>query len=97
MKQTGNTTSKIRNLILGVVLLCSFSFATIPLDKQAHFALSYIGVDVLTELGVPRPVASLGVLLVGIFKEYVNDKVPDEGDLAADIAGVLLWNIVVEL
>lgn len=60
----------------------------VPVDKVAHFGVSYVVTDQLIRTGMPREQAVATMLFVGWLKEVVDDRV-DPYDLAADAAGAL--------
>lgn len=60
----------------------------IPVDKAAHFGLSYVITDQLMRAGMPPTQAAALTFGVGWLKE-VTDPVLDPGDLLADGLGCL--------
>ncbi|MFN3431204.1 MAG: hypothetical protein ACK46X_14780 [Candidatus Sericytochromatia bacterium] len=60
----------------------------IPVDKAAHFGVSYVVTDQLMRAGM-RPEQAVGVTLFGGWLKEVLDRQFDPTDLAADAAGAL--------
>ena len=60
----------------------------IPVDKAAHFGVSYVVTDQLMRAGM-RPEQAVGVTLFGGWLKEVVDRQFDATDLAADAAGAL--------
>ena len=66
----------------------------IPVDKAAHFGVSYVICDQLQRnAGFNRFWASVTTLAIGAAKEKFVDDHWDSGDFAADCAGVLCWHV----
>jgi hypothetical protein len=66
----------------------AFALGPLPVDKVAHFGVSYVLTDQLQRAGVPPAQAIAVTLLIGWLKEVVDGRL-DAGDLAADAAGSL--------
>lgn len=64
------------------------AWSPLPVDKAAHFGLSYVVMDQLMRAGVPVEQALVATMLVGWLKEVTDGEI-DGGDLAADAAGCL--------
>ena len=60
----------------------------VPVDKAAHFGVSYVMTDQLIRLGATREQALAVTLVLGLFKE-VTDRPFDPYDMAANVAGAL--------
>ena len=76
------------------MLTPSLCFASIPVDKAAHFGVSYVICDQLQRnAGFNRFWASVTTLAIGAAKEKFVDDHWDSGDFAADCAGVLCWHV----
>lgn len=90
----------MKRLLVTLMLLASVSYA--DSDKAAHFGVSYVLTDVSIRLYEKafrmdkKSAAIFGsslVLLIGISKEYMDTNI-DGGDIAANIAGIALKNLV---
>jgi hypothetical protein len=88
----------LRRELIGAVLLVGCLWVTpahaemTPFaDKAAHFGLSYVMTDQLVRVGAPTDWAILGVIGIGLTKEFLDSRrgTFDFGDLTADIAGAL--------
>ncbi|MEB3328709.1 MAG: hypothetical protein VKQ33_05705 [Candidatus Sericytochromatia bacterium] len=66
----------------------ALAVSPVPVDKVAHFGVSYVLTDQLQRAGVPPAQAIAVTLLIGWLKEVLDGQV-DGGDLAADAAGSL--------
>lgn len=60
----------------------------VPVDKAAHFGVSYVVADQLMRAGM-RPEHAVGVTVFGGWVKELLDRQFDAGDLAADAAGAL--------
>jgi hypothetical protein len=87
----------IAAIVAGLVLalpLTAEASADVPLDKTAHFAVSYLICDQLhRNCGMNKFWASVTTLAIGAAKEKFIDDHWDGGDFAADCAGVLFYQI----
>lgn len=81
-----------RLLLTGGLLVASAlparAWSPVPVDKVAHFGVSYVLTDQLLRANVPLEQAIVVTLLVGWLKEVTDGEI-DAGDLAADLAGSL--------
>ena len=82
-------------LVLSLPLTAEASGITNPpLDKTAHFAVSYLICDQLhRNCGMNKFWASVTTIAIGAAKEKFIDDHWDGGDFAADCAGVLFYQI----
>lgn len=60
----------------------------VPVDKAAHFGVSYAVTDQLIRLGA-SPEQAVGITIFGGWLKEVLDRQFDPYDLAADVAGAL--------
>ena len=84
--------------IIAVLLSAAFLFPSLtyamPPDKAAHFAVSYMLNDQLKRHTKMTTLERKGtVLLIGYAKERWIDSKFDRNDFAADMAGVLFYEI----
>ena len=86
---------KLIAVIAAVLMLTpSYCFASRPVDKAAHFGVSYVICDQLQRnAGFNRFWASVTTLAIGAAKEGLIDDHWDSGDFAADCAGVLYYQV----
>jgi len=84
---------KLLTTLLIVATLGLPVFATVRVDHAAHFGLSYFAVDTLSRVGIPKDIAAILVIGAGLYKEYVIDVAPDQGDIVADVSAVFIWTI----
>ena len=84
--------------LIAVLLSAAFLFPSItyamPTDKAAHFGVSYMLSDQLKRHTKMTTLERIGtVLLVGYAKEQWIDSKFDKRDFAADMAGVLFYEV----
>ncbi|MNT65628.1 hypothetical protein D3C72_2036240 [compost metagenome] len=60
----------------------------VPVDKAAHFGISYAVTDQLIRLGA-TPEQAVGITIFGGWLKEVLDRQFDPYDMAADVAGAL--------
>ena len=88
----------MKKLLIAVLLSAAFLFPSLtyamPTDKAAHFAVSYMLSDQLKRHTKMTTLERIGtVLLVGYAKEQWIDSKFDKNDFAADMAGVLFYEV----
>ncbi|MEB3197643.1 MAG: hypothetical protein VKP62_10615 [Candidatus Sericytochromatia bacterium] len=64
----------------------AITWPPVPVDKAAHFGLSYVITDQLIRAGRPVPEAVLITIALGGIKEVLDSQF-DPLDLAADVSG----------
>lgn len=82
-------------ILMGIVfLLPKISYAMPPTDKAAHFGVSYMLSDQLKRHTKMTTLERIGtVLAIGYAKEQWIDSNFDKNDFAADMAGVLFYEV----
>ena len=88
----------MKKLCLAVLLSAAFLLPSLtyamPTDKAAHFAVSYMLSDQLKRHTKMTTLERIGtVLLIGYAKEQWIDSKFDKRDFAADMAGVLFYEV----
>lgn len=81
-------TSLLFLMVLAGPARAETAWLPVPVDKAAHFGLSYVMTDQLLRAGLPPAEALAIAFFVGWFKEVADGRI-DPGDLGADAAGCL--------
>ena len=81
-------------LLSAAFLFPSITYAMPQTDKVAHFSLSYVASDQLKRHTHMTTLERIGtVLAIGYAKEQWIDSKFDKRDFAADMAGVLFYEV----
>ena len=81
-------------VLMGTVFLLPNTVHAMQTDKAAHFSVSYLLSDQLKRHTKMTTLERIGtVLAIGYAKEQWIDSKFDRGDFAADMAGVLFYEV----